>query len=142
MGGERRLTEKELSQIHYINIEIETIKEDLNRLNGRSQVKGQEITGMPFGSGISDKTADSAIETAELQMLLEVTIKRLYLVRNSIERFLQTIDDPEMRLIIRLRSINDMGWQEIGDELGMSRTTASRKYKQFCKDKFAHNARP
>ena len=127
------MTEKELSQIHYINIEIRMITEELARLNNKSIIKGQEITGMPFVSGTSDKVADIATEKAELEMLLETNIKKLYLVRNKTERFLQTIDDAEIRLIIRLRAINDMGWREIGELVGMERTTVSKKYRNFLK---------
>ena len=102
------MTEKELSQIHYINIEIRKITEELARLNNKSIIKGQEITGMPFVSGTSDKVADIATEKAELEMLLETNIKKL-------------------------RAINDMGWREIGELVGMERTTVSKKYRNFLK---------
>ena len=88
---------------------------------------------MPFVSGTSAKVADIATEKAELEMLLETNIKKLYLVRNKTERFLQTIEDAEIRLIIRLRAINDMGWREIGELVGMERTTVSKKYRNFLK---------
>lgn len=133
------MTEKELSQIHYINIEIKHIQDELNKLECRSMVKGQEITGMPGVTGTSDKVGDYATEKAELEMLLDMAIKRLYLVRNQIERFLQLIDDAEIRLIVRLRSINDMGWKEIGEVVGMERTTVSKKYHKFLKD--SHKSR-
>ena len=50
--------------------------------------------------------------------------------------------NSEMRLILRLRCINNMGWFDIGKELNMDRRTVSRKfYKFFKRQKDAHNAR-
>lgn len=132
--GGIRLTEKELTQIHYINIEIKHIKEELQRLEGKSMVKGQEITGMPAPNGTSDKVADYATEKAELEMMLDMALKRLYLTRNQVERFLQGIEDNEIRLIVRMRAINCMNWYQIGEEIGMERTTVSKKYRNFLKD--------
>ncbi len=96
---------------------------------------------MPFGSGTSDKTASAALAIREIEELYEIKLKELYLVRNRIERYINDIDDPEERLIIRLRCINNMNWFDIGAEVGMDRTTASRKYRDFIKkNKLAHNA--
>ena len=77
----------------------------------------------------------------EIKNLIDISVKKLLYTRAEIERFLQEIEDPELRLIIRLRSINHLGWQEIGEELGMDRRTASRKYQKFCDEVFAHNVR-
>lgn len=127
------MTEKELAQIHYINIEIKHIKEELKRLESKSMVKGQEITGMPAPNGTSDKVADYVTEKAELEMMLDMALKRLYITRNQVERFLQEIEDNEIRLIVRMRAINCMNWYQIGKEIGMERTTVSKKYRNFLK---------
>ena len=75
----------------------------------------------------------------EIRELIDLSLKKLLHTRAEIERFLQEVEDPELRLIIRLRSINNLGWQEIGEELGMDRRTASRKYQRFCEEKLARN---
>jgi hypothetical protein len=137
----RRTTEKELNQLHYINKEIEVLKEQLDELKSRSVIKGQEITGMPFVSGTSDKTAQIAVAIREVEELYEIKLRELYVVRGRIERYINTIEDNELRLIVRLRSINNMFWEDIGAEMNMDRRTASRKYYRFIKEnKVAHNA--
>ena len=88
---------------------------------------------MPGGNITSDKVADYAVELAEIKELIDLEIKRLYIVRAKIERYIETIEDAEMRLIIRLRAINNMRWEDIGAELGMERTTVSKKYRNFLK---------
>lgn len=127
------MTEKDLNQIHYINIEIKHIQDELNKLECRSMVKGQEITGMPSVTGTSDKVGDYATEKAELEMLLDMAIKKLYVERNRIERFLAMIQNADDRLLVRLRSVNCMSWYKIGDKLGIDRRTAQKRYKEILK---------
>ena len=131
------MTEKELGQMHYLNREIEKLNEELSWMECKSMIKSPLLTGMPFGTGVSDKTADYAVRMEEIRELIDLSIKKLLHTRAEIERFLQEIEDPELRLIIRLRSINNLGWKEIGEELGMDIRTASRKYQRFCEEKLA-----
>lgn len=131
------MTEKELNQLHWINKEIGVLKQQLEDLKTRSYIKGQEITDMPFGSGTSDKTAERAIAIREIEELYEIKLKELYLVRGRIERYINTIKDDEIRLIIRLRCINNMTWEDIASEVGYERTTVSKKYRQYI----SHNSR-
>ena len=128
------MTENELNKLHFINKEIGVLKRQLEELKSRSLVKGQEITDMPFASGTSDKTGDRAIAIREIEEMYEIKLKELYLTRAKIERYIDIIDDPEVRLIVRLRCINNMNWDEIGDEVGMDRRTASRKYFRHTRD--------
>jgi hypothetical protein len=128
------LTEKELNQLHWINKEIEVLKRQKEELESKSYIKGQEITDMPFGTGTTNKTCDRAVAMQELNELYEIKLKELYLVRGRIERYINSIDDAELRLILRLRCINNMNWDNIGDEIGMDRRTASRKYFRHIKE--------
>ena len=131
----RATTEKELNQLHYINKEIEVLKCQLDELKSRSVIKGQEITGMPHVSGTSDKTAQIAIAIREIEELYEIKLRELYLVRGRIERYINTIDDSELRLIVRLRCINNMRWEDIAPEVGWERTTVSKKFRQYISHK-------
>jgi hypothetical protein len=133
--GSDPMTEKELNQLHYINKEIEVLKDQLDELKSRSMIKGQEITGMPFVTGTSDKTACIAIAIREVEELYEIKLRELYLVRGRIERYINTIEDGEIRLIIRLRCINNMHWEDIASEVGWERTTVSKKFRQYISHK-------
>ena len=54
--------------------------------------------------------------------------------KEKIERFIETIPDSQLRTIVRLRNIDLMTWQEIGDVLGLDRKTVSTKYNNFIKN--------
>ncbi len=131
-----KLTEKELNQLHWVIKEIELLKVQKQELNSMSYIKAQKISGMPFGSGISDSVSERAIKIREVEELIEIKITELFILRGRIERYINEIEDVELRLIIRLRSINNLSWDQIGEEIGMDRRTASRKYY----GQFAHNA--
>jgi len=63
--------------------------------------------------------------------LLQGNLSKILEERERLEKMLEEIKDPEIRLIVRLRCVNNVGWQEIGDEIGMDRRAASRKYHDF-----------
>lgn len=132
------MTEKELNQLHYLNIEIVHLKEEIMKLESESEVKAQVLTGMPYGGRLSDPTGNKGTELSENKMLLNLNLARAEIEKNKLERFIASIKDSEMRIIIRLRHINSLTWEEIGEELHMDRRTASRKYLKFLKS--AHNA--
>ena len=139
------MTEKELKKLHYIKIEIEVLINQLKELKDSSPVKGQNMTGMPFGGGISDKTSDRAMAELEIEEMYNVKIKELFLTRVKIERYINTVDNEEMRLIIRLRCIEDRSWGDVAagtmilDDEGnvikeRTRTSIYRKFTKFLID--------
>ena len=138
------MTEKELSQCHYLNLEMARLKKELKELEGMEY--GQvDYSGMPKGSGTSDRTGNFAMQREEIRELIMLKSKQCMIERVRIERFINTIEDSEMRLIIRLRCINFLGWAEIAaetmvlDEQGniikeQDRTTVAKKYNKFIKN--------
>lgn len=128
------MTFEEASQIYYINKEIEVIQLELARMEEkRTFSKAITYSDMPKGA-IRDTTEDVddyLTKQQELKDMLNYSLKKLQQERVKMENFLQTIDDAEMRLIIRLRCINNMYWWEIGKELKMHRTAVSKKFYDF-----------
>lgn len=129
------MTIDEINSIYYINKEIARIQEELYNLKNKNFYKGNIITGMPKGSSEGDIFSDYAEDIRTLESMLQYSLKKLQIERKRVEEFLNTIEDAEMRLIVRLRAVNNMKWEEIGLELGMDRRTASRKFYNFFKVK-------
>ena len=127
------MTIEEINGTYYINKEIARIQDELYNLKNKNFYKGNTITGMPKGRSENDIFSDYAEDIRTLESMLQYSLKKLQLERKRVEEFLNTIKDPEMRLIIRLRAVNNMNWEEIGAELGMDRRTASRKFYNFFK---------
>lgn len=128
------MTFEEASQIYYINKEIEAIKLDLDRLEEkRTFIRAVAYSDMPKGQArdATEDIDDYLVESRKLADMLNYSLAKLQQERMKMERFLETIKDSEIRLIIRLRCINNMSWREIGEELNMNRTTAMRKFYKF-----------
>ena len=55
------MTLKELSQLYYLNREIEMDQRRLRELEARALPGAQVITGMPHGTGVVDKVGELSL---------------------------------------------------------------------------------
>lgn len=132
------MTIEDASQIYYINKEIKALYRELADLKQQSFFKPITISDMPHGVDTKDLYVEYTSSVLEIEDMIRYSLMKLQRERKKIEQFLDTVKDSELRLILRLRCINNMNWQEIGDEIGMDRRTASRKFYNYLK--VAHNA--
>lgn len=94
------------------------------------------LPDMPRGKGQHSNPSDKyLIKEQELKEMLSYSLHKLQDKMIEFEQFLETVYDSEMRVILRLRCINNMSWNEIGDNTGMDRRTASRRFNKFFHDK-------
>lgn len=129
------MTVEEINNIYYINKEIEKIQKELYDLRNKNFYGKNILTGMPKGNWDDDLFSDYAEDIKTHEDMLHYNLKMLYVERKKMEEFLASIEDAELKIIIRLRAVNNMKWEEIGEELGMDRRTASRKFYKFFKKK-------
>jgi len=140
MGGEK-LTVDEVSQIFYINKEIKSLQLELAQLREKNFYKPNIITDMPHGGNGEDMNTEYVNDVLLIENLINYSLVRLQYERKKIEEFISTIPDSETRLIVRLRAVNNMRWEDIGVELGFERTTVSKKfYKYFKENKDSHKS--
>ena len=129
------LTREELKQIYYINNEIKMWQKELDRLECKSLVKGQEITDMPFSNRTSDKVADLAIEKADIKLIIEGKLKEIQLQRKRIIEYIDSIDDSLLRQIMFFRNVSCMNWSQVACELGSTENCVKQIYsRHFRKD--------
>ena len=119
------MTKEELKQINYINKEILMWQKELDRLQCKSLVKGQEITDMPFGSGTSDKVADLAIEIVDTKAVIKGMLAEIQIQRRKIIDYIEGIDDSLLRQVMFLRNVSCMSWGRVANEIGGSNTENS-----------------
>lgn len=119
------MTREELKQIYYINKEIKMWQNELDRLECKSLVKGQEITDMPLGSGTSDKVADLAIEKADIEAIIKGKLAEIQIQRKRIIEYIDSIDDSLLRQIMFYRNVSCMTWNQVACEIGGRNTGES-----------------
>lgn len=130
---QEELNQEELKQIYYLNKEIRMWEEELDRLNHQSFVKGQNITGLPAAGRISDRTAELAVEMAELERTIRRKLEEIQMARKRIIDYITGVEDSYMRQIIYLRNVSCMRWEEIADELGGSGESIRQAYSRFLR---------
>jgi len=129
------MTKKELSQLNYLNWEIEEQQRRLAELETVATSCTATITGLPRTFGMADKIAKYAIEIADLKALLDLNLKKCFYELNRLNRYIQSVDDSQMRLILSLRYINRLSWQQIAFSIGETdESYPRRKHNKFLKD--------
>lgn len=127
------MTIEELSQIPYILLQLKSLQLELAALEDFNPYKGNVITGMPRGGEARDLFVWYAEEKKRIEDMIEYNLKGLQNERKRINEYIDKISDGEVREIIRLRCVNHMNWEEIGEEVHMDRRTASRKFYDHFK---------
>lgn len=127
------MTYEEAMEIYYIKAEIKSLQKELQQHEeSRRYYKTVILTDMPKGRGQNKNPTDEyLIKEQNLKDMLRYSLNMLQNELIRFEEFLKNIKNAEMRTVLRLRCINNMGWQEIGDEIGVDRTTASRMFRRF-----------
>ena len=116
--GRCDVTKHELSQVYYLNSEIEMLRKELADLETRS-IKGQQLTGMPSGkNGTGDPVGDRAAKIADLKHLIEINLDKLVIQRKRITEYIIGIDDSMMRQILYLRYISCLTWRQVAAYMG------------------------
>ena len=118
------MTKKELSQLFYLNREIQRNKDKLARLRGRATSTTSSISGMPHAAGISDKTALAA-EIAYLDGIIDAQIQQTFYEYNRLIAYINGITDSATRQVIELRFVNGLTWQQVAYSIGGDNTADS-----------------
>lgn len=121
------MTINELSQLYYLNREIERDKRRLAELETAAQSDTAKITGMPHGSGADDKIGRYAAEIADLQGIITANIQRCWYELNRLNRYIAGVDDSLTRQILTLRFVNGLPWQQVACSIGGNNTAPGVK---------------
>ncbi len=121
------MTKKELSQLYYLNKEIKQQKQRLKELEAAATGCTAQITGMPHGTSVGDKVSKYAAEIADLKNLIELNIQKCWYEMNRLNRYIDSVEDSQMRQILTLRYIKQYSWYKIANEIGGNNTEDSIK---------------
>ena len=129
------MTKKELSQLYYLRKEIKEQQRRLSELEALATNCTAKITGLPNGNGVSDKIANYATEIADLKSLLDLNLKKCFYELNRLDRFISSVNDSAMRIILTLRHSQGLSWQQIAQNMGVlgDGSTERKKHNRFLK---------
>lgn len=116
-----------MSQLYYLNKEIKQQKQRLKELEAAATGCTAQITGMPHGTAAGDKVSKYAAEIADLKNLIELNIQKCWYEMNRLNRYIDSVEDSQMRQILTLRYIKQYSWYKIANEIGGNNTEDSIK---------------
>ena len=118
------MTLKELSQLYYLNREIEQDQRRLYELKAKSRsISATEITGMPRGGTIAGSSIDRHIaEIVDLEAIISAKITQCLHERSRLERYIAEIPDSLTRMVLTLRFINGLTWLQVAMHSGGGNT--------------------
>ena len=112
------MTREQLNGHIALRREKRQAEETLASLRAAASPGAQILTGMPHGTGISDKTGDLAAEIVDVETQIERLEQEIAAQEPEIDAFLGEIRNSRTRTIFRLRLLKGYSWKEISSILG------------------------
>lgn len=130
------MTEKELSRYYYLKREIKDLEDRLKEL-------GVGLSAINLDKEISSGSSEHTSIQEKIAIIKEKWINaRLSALEEylKIENYIETVEEVEIRQIMRYRFLDLYDWYKIGELLHCDRTTASKKLRAYIKvSHISHN---
>ena len=124
------MNEKKLSRFYWLQKEIKDLEERIAILDsGVSAIKYDSLS--VSGSKHIDTLQERITELKETWMDKRVSALEEYI---KIEKYILSVPDEELRLIMRYRFMDLMKWEQIGDKMGYDRTSVAKKVRGWFKN--------
>lgn len=135
------MDKRELMQMRNIIREIECLQRQLDRAEYQTEtrqttvaVKGS-MRDFPYVEHTIKLTGvdmeDYIRKVKRLRMKLKHRIDELIEKVEEAQEYIESIKDSDTRLILQLRFINGLTWEQLEAETGIPMTTAKRKYRKW-----------
>ena len=124
------MSEKELSKYFYLKKEVEDLENRIKEFgNG---VRSMQIKDVQVSSSHKNKS----IQETKVELVGRLTEKRISALEQylEIERYIEDVDDAEIRNIMRYRYLDLMKWEEIGEKMFQDRTSVAKKVRKYIKE--------
>lgn len=117
------MTLKELSQLYYLNREIERDQERLEKLRASASAPGApNYDSMPKSPSFENRLERYIAEIVDLEAIIQAKITQCLHERARLERYIAEIPDSLTRQIFQLRFINGLTWVQIAFSVGGGNT--------------------
>ena len=145
-GHNKPMSAKELSQLYWLNREIEMDQKRLSELEAAALAPHSSgMDGMPRATGCGDALSRCVAEIIDLKAIIAAKQQQYIHERNRLERYIVGIPDSLTRQIFTLRFIDGLSWRRVAYSIGGGNTedsvkkvcyrylgTEGRKEKESC----------
>jgi len=106
-----------LLQYKRMLVRIKSVEAVIDELREERESIGSDITAMPKGSDISDKTGSLAVQLADMESKLVDIRSDAWHICMDIVNTISKVDDPACARLLHLRYIEMKTWEQISDEM-------------------------
>lgn len=122
------MTLKELSQLYWLNREIEADQRRIDALQVAAYAPPPpDMSGMPHAGETARRVENMAVEITTLQGIIRAKQEQCLYERIRLERYIATIPDSLTRQIFTLRFVNGLDWAQVAYSIGGGNTADSVK---------------
>lgn len=133
------MTLKELSQLYYLNREIENDRRRLEELEAKlASPSSPNLSGMPKSTAYGNKIESSVADIIDLRAIIAAKQQQCIYERSRLMRYITEINDSLTREIFIFRFVNGLSWRQVAASVGGNNTADScrmtcKRYLEACK---------
>ena len=126
------MTKEELSKYYYLKQEIKQIEDKIEEIDS-TFMRASLINCEKFERKLSNPQEKRMILIEKYELKLEIAINKSIEELIKIEEFINSIEDPENRMIFRYRYIELKSWNEISSLIHISRSAIFERHNKILK---------
>ena len=126
------MTKEELSKYYYLKQEIKRIEDKIEEIDS-TFMRASLINCEKFERKLSNPQEKRMILIEKYEQKLEIAINKSIEELIKIEEFINSIEDPENRMIFRYRYIELKSWNEISSLIHISRSAIFERHNKILK---------
>ncbi len=126
------MTKEELSKYYYLKQEIKQIEDKIKEIDS-TFMRASLINCGKFERKLSNPQEKRMILIEKYEQKLEIAINKSIEELIKIEEFINSIEDPENRMIFRYRYIELKSWNEISSLIHISRSAIFERHNKILK---------
>lgn len=126
------MTKEELSKYYYLKQEIKQIEDKIKEIDS-TFMRASLINCEKFERRLSNPQEKRMILIEKYEQKLEIAINKSIEELIKIEEFINSIEDPENRMIFRYRYIELKSWNEISSLIHISRSAIFERHNKILK---------
>ena len=126
------MTKEELSKYYYLKQEIKQIEDKIKEIDS-TFMRASLINCEKFERKLSNPQEKRMILIKKYEQKLEIAINKSIEELIKIEEFINSIEDPENRMIFRYRYIELKSWNEISSLIHISRSAIFERHNKILK---------
>ena len=126
------MTKEELSKYYYLKQEIKQIEDKIKEIDS-TFMRASLINCEKFERKLSNPQEKRMILIEKYEQKLEIAINKSIEELIKIEEFINSIEDPENRMIFRYRYIELKSWNEISSLIHISTSAIFERHNKILK---------